>query len=424
MKNNLKAKIIDIRKKNFSYLKMLKYDLLNLKDIGIKKVILKRKFEIGIIIFILILGILLVPKFSYKSKESILESFRKGLIEENYKTLSNIIRINDKKAKVEELEPIIKYYRDNEEDIDSVINELKANNNSNKFYIESKSGFLKEEYYIDLETVAITFQTDVKGIELNIDGIKKVIKDNITIDLIPGKYECSYELKTDYGNINETVNFTAMDDGKVNINVPAIFITLYSNFDDAKVFINNKDTLKKVNDIKNFGPIPENKNVSIYIEREFPWGSLKSESVNIKNENYIKLDINMVNDELTDEVNKSVYSFYDSSFQALNERNSELISNATEDAKNKMYEYINEKALLFSNNYEITDLNVEIEKSDFKYEDNKYRASLVTNISYSIYKKLFPFLKTANNGVFLLSLEYNNNEGFYVYDIQKIEVLD
>ena len=62
MKNNLKAKIIDIRKKNFSYLKMLKYDLLNLKDIGIKKVILKRKFEIGIIIFILILGILLVPK--------------------------------------------------------------------------------------------------------------------------------------------------------------------------------------------------------------------------------------------------------------------------------------------------------------------------------------------------------------------------
>lgn len=27
-----------------------------------------------------------------------------------------------------------------------------------------------------------------------------------------------------------------------------------------------------------------------------------------------------------------------------------------------MYEYINEKALLFSNNYEITDLNVEIEK--------------------------------------------------------------
>ena len=132
----------------------------------------------------------------------------------------------------------------------------------------------------------------------------------------------------------------------------------------------------------------------------------------------------MVNDKLTDEVNKSVYSFYDSSFQALNERNSELISNATEDAKNKMYEYINEKALLFSNNYEITDLNVEIEKSDFKYEDNKYRASLVTNISYSIYKKLFPFLKTANNGVFLLSLEYNNNEGFYVYDIQKIEVLD
>ena len=300
MKNNLKAKIIDIRKKNFSYLKMLKYDLLNLKDIGIKKVILKRKFEIGIIIFILILGILLVPKFSYKSKESILESFRKGLIEENYKTLSNIIRINDKKAKVEELEPIIKYYRDNEEDIDSVINELKANNNSNKFYIESKSGFLKEEYYIDLETVAITFQTDVKGIELNIDGIKKVIEDNITIDLIPGKYEFSYELKTDYGNINETVNFTAMDDGKVNINVPAIFITLYSNFDDAKVFINNKDTLKKVNDIKNFGPIPENKNVSIYIEREFPWGSLKSESVNISeditkiNKLDIKIDVSNV----------------------------------------------------------------------------------------------------------------------------------
>ena len=86
-----------------------------------------------------------------------------------------------------------------------------------------------------------------------------------------------------------------------------------------------------------------------------------------------------------------------------------------------VYNYINEKAFLLSNNYEITDLSVEIEKSDFKYEDNIYKASLVTRINYSVYKKLLPFVKNSNESSFILNLEYEN-EDFIIKGIQKIDI--
>ena len=71
--------------------------------------------------------------------------------------------------------------------------------------------------------------------------------------------------------------------------------------------------------------------------------------------------------------------------------------------------------------YEITDLNVEIEKSDFKYEDNIYKVSLVTKIDYSVYKKLLPFVKNSNENSFILNLEYEN-EDFIIKGIQKIDI--
>lgn len=421
MKNKLKEKTINLKKNFFSYLSELKLDLSNFKGIGIKKVLSKRKFEIGAILIILVFIMISIPAFFYESKEGILDSFKRSLVEENAKELSKIVMVNGKKVKAEELEPVIRYYNDNKEEIEKTVNELKKSNNSSKFYIESKNGILKEKYYIDLEKINVTFQTDVNGIELSVGNIKNVVNDKVTLDLIPGVYEGSYELKTNYGDVRETINFKAMNDTKISIDVPATFITIYSNFDDAEVFINNSDTLKVASEIKEFGPIP--KNTKIYLQREFPWGVLKSESIDINDENYIRLDINMVNNKLTEEVNKCVNEFYDSTFEALNKRDYNLILNATENTKGKIYDYINEKTLLFSNNYEITDLNVEIEKSDFKYEDNKYKASLVTSISYSVYKKVLPFLKTPNNSLFLLSLEYEGGK-FYVSDIQQIDIID
>ncbi|MBQ8998510.1 MAG: hypothetical protein IJ086_07480, partial [Clostridium sp.] len=181
------------------------------------------------------------------------------------------------------------------------------------------------------------------------------------------------------------------------------------------------DTGLEAKDFKNYGPLPKDKDIKIHLEREFPWGKINSEEVLISNDQYIKLDINMVNDELNNMIDEKVNEFYFSSFEALNSKDKSLILGATEEVKDMVYNYINEKAFLLSNNYEITDLSVEIEKSDFKYEDNIYKASLVTRIDYSVYKKLLPFVKNSNESSFILNLEYEN-EDFIIKGIQKIDI--
>ena len=97
------------------------------------------------------------------------------------------------------------------------------------------------------------------------------------------------------------------------------------------------------------------------------------------------------------------------------------IIEAFEEVKDTIYSYINEKSILFSNNYEINNINVEIEKSDFKYEDYIYKASILTKASYNISKNLLPFLETKYENYFLLNLEYVEN-GFKVIRIQKINI--
>ena len=70
----------------------------------------------------------------------------------------------------------------------------------------------------------------------------------------------------------------------------------------------------------------------------------------------------MANDNLINMINQDISKFYNSVFEALNKKNKDEILNCTEEVKDTIYSYINEKSILFSNNYEINNINVEIEK--------------------------------------------------------------
>ena len=84
-------------------------------------------------------------------------------------------------------------------------------------------------------------------------------------------------------NLSEEQEIFLMQNEEVDLKFKAININLSSNFDDANVFINDKDTNKQVKDIKNYGPMPLDKDIYIYLQRDFPWGTLKSEKVQIGN---------------------------------------------------------------------------------------------------------------------------------------------
>lgn len=405
---------------NNSLLSLIR-DIKNIKSIGFNLVWQRNKAKIIIILIsIVVVVLLLITRFSL-SKEEVLNKFQSALINGNSSLLSHCVKMENERVSSKDLQPLIESYNKDETRIKKVVNEISKSGESGNFTLESKKGFLKEKYYININNVTVKFISNVKNVDIEFSNKRFNLIDEAEFDVVPGCYEVIYTYKTDYGDITDSKILNLMENDTIEINVDGNYITLYTNFEDAKVFINGVDTGVIAKDIKNYGPIPKDKDIKMYLEKEFPWGLIKSEEVSINSNQYIKLDINMVNDTLNSMIDEVVNSFYNSSFEALNTKDKNIISNSTDEVKTMVYTYINEKTFLLSNNYEITDLDVEIEKSDFKYEDNKYKASLVTKVNYSVYKKLLPFVKNSNESSFILNLEYENGT-FIIKGIQKVDI--
>ena len=403
------------------YLECKISDIKNIKELGIIEVLNRTKvIIISLISFMMIFGFILFNAINI-SEEEMLEDLKKSLITENSFKIAKIIRVRDEKISESEFKPLFNYYSGNEDKIKKLINELRKNGEYGNFEIKSKQGLFYKRYYIALDTVEVEFTTNTKDIKVEFEDKKFNLQDVAQFDVIPGIYNVKYTYETQFGDICNDINISILEDKKVELKIDGNYVTLYSNFDDAKVLINNENTGLLAKEIKNFGPIPKEKDIVIKLQREFPWGTIESDEENISNQEYIKLDISMVNDELINIVSKDINGFYESVFEGLNKRNKENIINCTESVRESVYNYINEKTLLFSNNYEIADMNVEIEKSDFKYEDSVYKASVVTKINYNIYKKILPFFKTYNESSFILGLEYIDNN-FRITEIQKVEI--
>ena len=403
------------------YLECKISDIKNIKELGIIEVLNRTKvIIISLISFMMIFGFILFNAINI-SEEEMLEDLKKSLITENSFKIAKIIRVRDEKISESEFKPLFNYYSGNEDKIKKLINELRKNGEYGNFEIKSKQGLFYKRYYIALDTVEVEFTTNTKDIKVEFEDKKFNLQDVAQFDVIPGIYNVKYTYETQFGDICNDINISILEDKKVELKIDGNYVTLYSNFDDAKVLINNENTGLLAKEIKNFGPIPKEKDIVIKLQREFPWGTIESDEENISNQEYIKLDISMVNDELINIVSKDINGFYESVFEGLNKRNKENIINCTDSVRDSVYNYINEKTLLFSNNYEIADMNVEIEKSDFKYEDSVYKASVVTKVNYNIYKKILPFFKTYNESSFILGLEYIDNN-FRITEIQKVEI--
>ena len=59
----------------------------------------------------------------------------------------------------------------------------------------------------------------------------------------------------------------------------------------------------------------------------------------------------------------------------------------------KFLTLIYEKPKVFANNYTISDLELKIANSEFKYENEKYVANILVDMDYSVAKKILPFIK-------------------------------
>lgn len=377
------------------------------------------RIKVYIIILILALVSIVFNITKPMSKKELINQLEMALLKGKENWVERNIKIDGAKAENDELKPLIHYYLLNNKDVEQVISNLKKNNNSGNLTIESEKSLLGENYYLNLSTISINITSDIKEAIIYING-REVNKEEL-VSLIPGTYEVAYKLKTDYGDVEETKEMDILSSGDVKIEVAAEYITLYSNFSDAKVYINEKDTKKTVSEIKKYGPIPNNKDITIYIAKDFPWGVIKSPEIKVQEDNILKIDINMANDELLATIENTLREFYNRLFDALNNKDSSLIENVEENSREEVFNSIYEKPKVFANNYTISDLELKIANSEFKYENEKYVANILVDMDYSVAKKILPFIKEQKEERFLLSLIYNE-EKWLVESSQRIEL--
>ena len=377
------------------------------------------RIKVYIIILILALVSIVFNITKPMSKKELINQLEMALLKGKENWVQRNIKIDGAKAENDELKPLIHYYLLNNKDVEQVISNLKKNNNSGNLTIESEKSLLGENYYLNLSTISINITSDIKEAIIYING-REVNKEEL-VSLIPGTYEVAYKLKTDYGDVEETKEMDILSSGDVKIEVAAEYITLYSNFSDAKVYINEKDTKKTVSEIKKYGPIPNNKDITIYIAKDFPWGVIKSPEIKVQEDNILKIDINMANDELLATIENTLREFYNSLFDALNNKDSSLIENVEENSREEVFNSIYEKPKVFANNYTISDLELKIANSEFKYENEKYVANILVDMDYSVAKKILPFIKEQKEERFLLSLIYRE-EKWLVESSQRIEL--
>ena len=401
------------------YLELLIEDISNLKTSNIKEFLVKRKkILITILVMFTIIGFGIG---SYKSNKNIILKNLEIALKENKPTkIYKEIRVNGDKISKREFEPLAEYYSENQAQAINIIKDLKNNGESGFFKLINKKILFFNNYDIEIVPVAIKVNTNFDETEVYINN-NKIAATNIKRNLIPGKYLIKGKLDTLYGVVEEEKEVYIMENLEYDLNMPALNINITSNFDDANVFINDEEINKKVKDVNNYGPIPINKDINIHLEREFPWGKINSNKVSISNLPNLNINIDMVNDELIDEINKSTNDFYSSVFEALNNSDYSLIVNAKEDAKSKIYDSIKRESLFLKNDYEINDLKTELKSSEFYYENGIYKGNIVIKLNYKIKKKILPFIQKSVEEMFLTSVEYEKNN-WIVKDVQKFKI--
>ena len=356
-----------------------------------------------------------------KGRDKVINNLEMALKDDDVNKLRNVVRVNNKKVSSEELKPLMDYFSNNISKIENTIRSLKTTDSSNEFTLEKTKGLFKDKYKININLVNLTITSNFNEGEFTLNNTNKLIDGDTFSDIIPGSYTIKGVLQSEYGDIVDTKDIVISENKKETFTFNAININVESDYEEAEIFINDVNTGYKVLDNKEIGPIVSDGSVNVHLEKDFPWGRINSGNVAIKDINKLKINIDMNNEELQNSLNIIVKSFYESVFNSLNEEDKDLISDATEETKNKIYTIIEKEYFILKNKYTISNINIDNDKSEFSYSNGMYKANIVVNLDYNISKTFLGLNKTSSEKSFFTKLVYKNNS-WMVEDVENFNL--
>ncbi|MGL4106488.1 TcaA 3rd/4th domain-containing protein [Clostridium sp. LP20] len=421
MKEKIIGTLVEFKKNLKDYIVKLIRDIKEIRKENAIDFIKDRGKLLITIILLIFLSLGYIVGSTNSSKNKVLSKLEVALRDGSERKLNALVRLDGKKVKKEQLEPLINYYKSDESKGHSTIRRLEEAGETEDFILKEENKIFGTSYYIDLKTYNLKVNSNFIDGEFTIDGNNFISGGNSFIGVIPGLYKVDGKLNSEYGSINSSEEILLMKDEIINLDFQAVSLSITSVFVDAEVYINDKNTEIKVSDAKDIGPIPTDGSVRIYIENEFPWGKIKSEEVVVRDIPSINLGINMENETMKSEIMKNVNSFYSSVFEALNKEDKEEIKGATEGTKDKIFDILERKYILLKNKYTINDINIMEDKSQYSYDDKEYRATIVVEVNYDVSKSFLGLNKERKSKKFFTKVLYKNNN-WIIEDVENFSL--
>lgn len=384
------------------------------------KIELNKKQKIAVSGFLIFLVILLIiySAASYRfSKGSAISKLQKAVINNDAKTAATLIRSSDKKLVIDEnnIKSFLKYLNKNPyyfkqltDTLHKQASALDGKKNPgcwNCYLTLKKSGmnFLGfSTYYFEMKPCYADISTNYITTKIYVDGkyVFTAGSDDFTIEprtcgpFVQGQHNIKAVCETLIGKSENSKELyfisNVAENGKVydypcSIAISDQFAYVFSSIEDAEIFINGKDTGKTAADIKILGPVDNNTSVTIYGEKNSPWGILRSSEAGIRSYS-LGYDMNFSaagNDKLLKQVKDAVADYNKKTLCPALKSESipsglRVYSNkgTLESFMKKEYDYMASKGKHFSGNYLYSSINPENTTISYNPTGNIYYMSV------------------------------------------------
>lgn len=155
---------------------------------------------------------------------------------------------------------------------------------------KGKKWGLFENYTIQIQTFYTDVSSDAEKTDIFLNGTKEITmnEDDKTLGpFLPGEYKIKAVVNGEYGKVEDEKVIDTSEMGEqtatVHFDWEDYYVNLYSNYEDAIVYVNDKNTKKEISDLSEFGPVPLDGSIKVYAQKEFNGGEKKSKVETLKN---------------------------------------------------------------------------------------------------------------------------------------------
>lgn len=301
-----------------------------------------------------------------------------------------------------------RFYEAAEEVIDDGITRVVLHENGSQLFKVKESKFIGMYPGIEIESIPVNVElaTDVEGMEfvLGADSVSTIDGKLELGKYLPGVYDCS--LLHENGDVIQMVEtecgITEGDQVLFDFSLKDMGAEIWSNDEEAVVYINGESTGKTVKEMPLVGPITVNEPIELFVERKTEKGDLeKSEVVTAEAGNFVQLPVLSAVAEPEKETKEK-----EAKEEKVEEESAEVVQEEKEEADAKVTEEELEAFIAdFRSAYEIS-----LNGKDFSVIDGYLKEGSIAR------KELVEFIGDIGNDYYLYE--------FWIDEAVGVEILD